>query len=79
MAKKYFGEESPLEQTLKLNNQFGNRVYVVKGVYEDMGDNSDIRYDMVFSLETLKNKENLNGNFWADLRQSGQPVHQHAV
>ncbi|WP_421796701.1 ABC transporter permease [Haliscomenobacter sp.] len=67
MAKKYFGEESPLEQTLKLNNQFGNHVYVVKGVYEDMKDNSDIRYDMVFSLETLKNKENLNGNFWADL------------
>ena len=67
MAKKYFGEESPLEQTLKLNNQFGNRVYVVKGVYEDMGDNSDIRYDMVFSLENLKNKENLNGNSWAAL------------
>ena len=67
MAKKYFGEESPLEQTLKLNNQFGNRVYVVKGVYEDMGDNSDIRFDMVFSLENLKNKENLNGNSWAAL------------
>lgn len=67
MAKKYFGEESPLEQALKLNNQFGNHTYVVKGVYEDMGDNSDIRYDMVFSLETLKNKANLNGNFWAAL------------
>ncbi|WP_373552120.1 ABC transporter permease [Haliscomenobacter sp.] len=67
MAKKYFGKESPLEQTLKLNNQFGNHVYVVKGVYEDMGDNSDIRFDMVFSLETLKNKENLNGNDWAEL------------
>ena len=66
-AKKYFGAESPLEQTLKLNNQFGNRVYVVKGVYEDMGDNSDIRFDMVFSLENLKNKENLNGNSWAAL------------
>jgi putative ABC transport system permease protein len=65
MAKKYFGDESPLEQALKLNNQFGNRVYVVKGVYADMKDNSDIRFDMVFSLETLKNKENLNGNGWA--------------
>lgn len=67
MAKKYFGEDNPLEQALKLNNQFGNHIYVVKGVYEDMGDNSDIRYDMVFSLETLKNKANLNGNFWAAL------------
>lgn len=67
MAKKYFGNENPLEQALKLNNQFGNHTYVVKGVYEDMQDNSDIRYDMVFSLETLKNKENLNGNFWAEL------------
>jgi len=67
MAKKYFGDENPLDQALKLNNQFGNHTYVVKGVYEDMQDNSDIRYDMVFSLETLKNKENLNGNFWAEL------------
>ena len=32
-----------------------------------MGDNSDIKYDLVFSLETLKNPANLNDNSWARL------------
>jgi putative ABC transport system permease protein len=64
-AKKYFGEKDPMGQTLTLFNQFGRRNYTVAGVYADMGDNSDIKYGMVFSLETLKNPANLNGNGWA--------------
>ena len=66
-AKKYFGNADPIGQTLTLNNQFGNAIYSVEGVYADMGDNSDIKYDMVFSLETLKNPANLNENSWARL------------
>lgn len=66
-AKKYFGVDNPIGQTLTLNNQFGAALYVVEGVYADMGDNSDIKYDLVFSLETLKNPANLNDNSWARL------------
>lgn len=66
-AKKYFGDAPPLGEKLKLYNQFGERTYTIGGVFKDIGDESDIRYDMVFSLETLKNKTNLNGNGWADL------------
>jgi putative ABC transport system permease protein len=66
-SKKYFGNENPLGKTLAIYNQFGDKVYTVKGVYNDMGDESDIRFDILFSLETLKNKANLNGNYWADL------------
>ncbi len=66
-AKKYFGDQDPNGQILTLNNQFGNVEYKVEGVYKDMGDNSDLHYDMVFSLETLKNPANLNGNSWARL------------
>ncbi len=66
-AKKYFGNKEPVGQTLVLNNQFGTTIYAVGGVFADMGDNSDIRYDMVFSLETLKNPANLNDNGWATL------------
>ncbi|MBS1598356.1 MAG: ABC transporter permease [Bacteroidetes bacterium] len=64
-AKKYFGETNPLNQTLTVNNQFGKTIYTVEGVYADMKDNSDIQYNMLFSLETLKNPVNLNGNDWA--------------
>ncbi len=64
-AKKYFGNSDPLNQLLVVNNQFGKTDYTVGGVYADMEDNSDIRYNMLFSLETLKNPVNLNGNDWA--------------
>jgi putative ABC transport system permease protein len=66
-AKKYFGDKDPIGQTLTLTNQFGTTIYTVEGVYADMGNNSDIQYDMVFSLETLKSPANLNDNDWARL------------
>ncbi|MFY7909535.1 MAG: ABC transporter permease [Emticicia sp.] len=66
-AKKYFGSENPIGQVLILDNQFGNAAYTVEGIFADMLENSDIRCDMVFSLETLKNPANLNGNDWAKL------------
>jgi putative ABC transport system permease protein len=66
-AKKYFSNKNPIGETLHLNNQFGNALYTVEGIYADMGENSDIKYDMVFSLETLKNPANLNDNSWAAL------------
>lgn len=64
-AQKYFGNQDPMGQMLTLFNQFGKRNYTVAGIYANMGDNSDIKYGMVFSLETLKNPANLNGNDWA--------------
>lgn len=64
-AKKYFGDAEALQKTLVVNNQFGKTIYTVMGVFADMQDNSDIRYNMLFSLETLKNPANLNGNSWA--------------
>ncbi len=66
-AKKYFGTLSPMQQTLVVYNQFGKTEYAVEGVYADMKNNSDIQYNMLFSLETLKNPVNLNGNDWADV------------
>lgn len=66
-AKKYFGKQNAIGQTLTLNNQFGSTAYSVEAVFADMGNNSDIQYDMLFSLETLKNPANLNDNSWARL------------
>lgn len=66
-AKKYFGNENPLGKSLILNNQFGSLNYVVGGVFSNIGENSSIRFDMFFSLQTLQNPSNLNGNDWAAL------------
>ncbi len=67
-AKKYFGNKNPLDQVITLNNQFGKIFYTVSIVYTDMPQNSDLKYDLVFSIQTLANKANLNGNeAWASL------------
>lgn len=65
-AKKYFGKENAIGKGITLHNQFGKSDYTVEGIYT-MPDNSDINYDMLFSLETLKNTANLNDNGWAQL------------
>ena len=64
-AKKYFGSDQALGETLILNNQFGATTCAVAGIFADMTDQSDIRFDMVISLETLNNSANLNQNDWA--------------
>lgn len=65
--KKYFNGENSVGKTLTLNNQFGKHTYTIEGIYTNMGEESDIQMDMVFSLETLKNPANLNENGWANL------------
>ncbi len=66
-AKKYFGKANAIGQSLELSNQFGSMIYTVEGVYEDITEQSDIFFDMVFSLQTLSNPANLNDNGWAAL------------
>lgn len=65
-ATKYFGNNNPIGKILTLSNQFGTLSYSVEGIYE-IPANSDIQFDMVFSLETLANPANQNGNDWASL------------
>ncbi|MEZ0610940.1 ABC transporter permease [Fibrella sp. WM1] len=65
-ARTYFGNASAQGQTITLSSQFGKLLFTVGGVYADMPDNSDIRYDLLYSLQTLANPANRNGNDWAD-------------
>lgn len=68
-AKKYFDTDNPIGKSLTLYNQFGNHNYTVEGVFQNIPEKSDIQYDMVFSLETIRNPANLNGNEWVRLDQ----------
>ncbi len=49
MAKKYFGSESPIGQSLTYNNEV---TFTVTGVVADPPSNSSIRFDFLASLAT---------------------------
>jgi putative ABC transport system permease protein len=67
-AYKYFEKQRAIGKVLRINNQFGQQLFTVAGVYEDFPMTSSFSYDMLFSLQTLANPANLNGNDgWAGL------------
>ncbi len=50
MAHKYFGNANPLGETLEINQQ----EYEITGVVTDSPENTHMKYDLIASLETLK-------------------------
>ncbi|TAE49498.1 MAG: ABC transporter permease, partial [Bacteroidetes bacterium] len=66
-ALKYYQREEVTGNVISLNNQFGQTPYTIVAVFEDLPANSTLQFDMVFSLQTLANPANLNGNDWADI------------
>lgn len=63
MAEKYFGDENPVGQLLKLDNRTD---YEVTGVFEDMPVASHIHYDFIASIHTYRdanNQEWLSNNY----------------
>lgn len=55
-AKKYFGVEDPVGKTIRWN---GDRTFEVTGIFQDIPENSHIKFDFMLSYQTL-NKETRN-------------------
>jgi putative ABC transport system permease protein len=51
-ARKYFGNEDPIGKIITRN---GNESYEITGIFEDVPENSHIKFDFLLSYETLKN------------------------
>jgi putative ABC transport system permease protein len=51
LAKKYFGETNPLGKILDMN---GSMLEKVTGVFEDIPDNSHIKFDILVSFSSIK-------------------------
>jgi putative ABC transport system permease protein len=49
-AKKYFGDTDPIGKTIAWN---GNRKFEVTGIFEDIPENSHIKFDFMLSYQTL--------------------------
>ena len=52
IAKKYFGDEDPLDKTLTWNNWLDRKV---TGVIKNIPANSHVRFDMVINTELMRN------------------------
>lgn len=74
-ARKYFGEEKALGKVLTLHNQFGDISYTITGIFEEVPAQSDLQFNMVFSLQIFANPANLNNNGWASLDNWGTPAY----
>jgi putative ABC transport system permease protein len=59
-AEKYFGSENPIGKTLRMNNKFD---LTVKGVINNVPQNSDIQFDMLVPIKLLKDM-GYNMNSW---------------
>ncbi len=54
-ARRYFGDQDPLGQTLSLHDMFGGS-YTVTAVLKDVPQNSHLSFDMLFTMQTLEDK-----------------------
>jgi putative ABC transport system permease protein len=50
IAQKYFGEEDPIGQTIKMDNR---HTYTITGIVQKMPENSHFKFSMIGSLSTL--------------------------
>lgn len=58
IAKKYFGNHDPIGQSITFH-WYGNKIdFVVEGVVEDPPMNTHLKYNILFSYETLKSITN---------------------
>ncbi len=65
MSRKLFGSADAVGKIVTVSNQFGNTPYTVKSVYQ-LPQESDIKPDVLLSLQTLESAANRDGNDWAD-------------
>src|SRR5258708_6820943 len=52
-AHKYFGDQDPIGKTIAWG---GDRKFEVTGIFENVPDNSHIKFDFLFSYQTLNNQ-----------------------
>ncbi|MFC2121514.1 ABC transporter permease [Bacteroidota bacterium] len=54
-ARKYFGDQNPLDKILTITNDQGIFSYKITGVLKDVPDNSHIKFNFLLSFKTLMN------------------------
>ncbi len=53
MAQKYFGEKNPMGKMIIVSNQNGKHLCQITGIFEDIPENSHIKFEFLLSYQTL--------------------------
>jgi putative ABC transport system permease protein len=64
MAEKYFGDEDPINKTLKI---IDDTAYGVTGVVKNISSNSHLTFNMLCSYETLVSQDRQNYDNWMNI------------
>lgn len=52
-AQKYFGDEDPMGKMIVVSNQNGKQLCHITGIFEDIPENSHIKFNFLLSFKTL--------------------------
>jgi ABC-type antimicrobial peptide transport system permease subunit len=66
-AEKYFGREDPIDKTLRINNK---QDFIVKGVLENVPQNSHLKFDVLLPFATLENVGEDAGIRWKPVMEN---------
>jgi putative ABC transport system permease protein len=62
-AKKYFGNENAAGKILSVNNEDGEKLYTVSGVFKNFPANSSMQYDLITAFNPEELKENIERGY----------------
>lgn len=64
ISQKYFGKEDPINKVITLVDEYGKQTYTVTGVFEDVPQNSHVKFNMLISYKTFIAKNNRAEYYW---------------
>ncbi|MGD8777488.1 MAG: ABC transporter permease [Ignavibacteria bacterium] len=64
LSQKYFGDENPVNKTITLAGEKGKHDYKIKAVFEDVPQNSHVKFNILISYKTLIAQESQAEYYW---------------
>ncbi|MFC2120695.1 ABC transporter permease [Bacteroidota bacterium] len=63
-AEIYFGDTDPIGKLLKVDDGDGGLLYEITGIFEDIPDNSHIKFDFLLSINHLTHYPDMDTAWW---------------
>lgn len=64
MAERYFQETDPMGKLLRVDDGDGGLLYEITGIFEDIPDNSHVKFDFLLSMSHITQNLDLDTGWW---------------